>query len=287
MKKGVNYWMVGGFDGEVPVVEAAMKAKELGYDSIELSFGVGELAPDAGEESLAQLRKNLDATGLPVSSLATGFYWSKSLSSPDADERRDAVAFTQAYIRAAGLLNVDAILVVPGGVAVPWDPARPVVPAAQAYELSQASLRELLPLAEQEGVTLCVENVWNRFLTGPFEFTAFLDSFDSPCIKAYFDVGNCLLFGYPEHWAEILGARIGRVHFKNFTRRDCGGTLSDFTGSLLDGDVDWPAVFSALKAVGYDGYVTAEVIVSERGMPDLEQAGHVCREMADLIRQNG
>jgi len=287
MKKGVNYWMVGGFEGEVPVAEAAATAKEVGYDGIELSFGVGELAPDLTQSDLQNLRIQLDDVGLPVGSMASGFYWSKSLSSPDPSERAEAVDFTKAYIRAASALGVEAVLVVPGNVDVPWDPSRPVVPAAQAYALSQESLRELLPIAEAAGVTLCIENVWNKFLTGPFEFAAFLDSFDSDSLKAYFDVGNCLLYGYPEHWAEVLSDRIARVHFKNFRRRDCGGTLSDFTGSLLDGDVNWPAVFAALKAAGYDGYVTAEVIVSEKGMPDLEQAGRVCQEMAQLVEQNG
>lgn len=287
MKKGVNYWMVGGFEGEVPVAEAAATAKELGYDAIELGFGVGELAPDVTQSELQALRTQLDDVGLPVGSMASGFYWSKSLSSPDPSERAEAVDFTKAYVRAASALGVEALLIVPGNVDVPWDPSRPVVPAARAYALSQESLRELLPIAEAAGVTLCIENVWNKFLTGPFEFAAFLDSFDSDSLKAYFDVGNCLLYGYPEHWAEVLGDRIARVHFKNFKGRDCGGTLSDFTGSLLDGDVNWPAVFDGLKAAGYDGYVTAEVIVSEKGMPDLEQAGRVCQEMAQLIEQNG
>jgi sugar phosphate isomerase/epimerase len=51
----------------------------------------------------------------------------------------------------------------------------------------------------------------------------------------------------------------------------------------MKGDVNWPAVFAALKGIGYGGYLTAEVIVSEKGMPDVDQAGEVCREMARLI----
>lgn len=283
MKRSVNYWMVGGFEGEEPVVEAAGTAKELGYEAIELCFGAGELLPATSEGDLEKLRSEIEAVPIEISSLCSGNFWVKSLSSPDEAERAEALAFTEAYIKAAGILGVDAVLVIPGSVDVGWDPSRPVVAVRQAYELSQESIRSLLPIAEREGIVLAIENVWSKFLTGPFEFTAFIDSFASPYVKAYFDVGNVLINGYPEHWIEILGDRIVRVHVKNFKRRDAGGTLGDFTTSLLDGDVNWPGVFDALKKIGYDGYATAEVIVGEKGMPDVDQAGKVCREMVSFI----
>jgi L-ribulose-5-phosphate 3-epimerase len=286
MRTSVNGWTVGGFEGEVPVLEAAKTAQDAGFDAIELCFGAGELTPEASAEDLAALKQGIDDLGFEISSMATGYYWGKSLSSPDEAERAEAVAFTAAYLRAAQVFGVDAILVVPGAVDVPWDPSRPVVPAAQARELSRKSLAELLPVAEETGVIICVENVWNKFLTGPFEFADFIDSIGSPWVKAYFDVGNVLLYGYPQHWIEVLGGdRIGRVHVKNFKRNECGGTINDFTGSLLEGDVDWPAVFAALKAVGYDKYLTAEVLVSEKGMPDAELAVKVAQELRQLVDQ--
>jgi len=287
MKTSVNGWMVGGFGGEVPVVQAARIAKELGYDAIELCFGAGELTPAASASDLAKLRRNIEATGIEIASLATGNYWGKSLSSPDEAERSEAMAFTEAYINAAHGFGVDVVLVLPGSVDVAWDPARPVVPVQKAYELSQKSIRSLIPLAEKMGVVLALENVWSKFLTGPFELAAFVDSFNSPYVKVYFDAGNCLINGYAEHWLEVLGSRIKRVHVKNFARRDGGGTLADFTSSLLQGDLNWPAVFQGLKAIGYDGYLTAEVIVGEKGMPDPEQTGRVCAEMKGLIEQYG
>jgi L-ribulose-5-phosphate 3-epimerase len=287
MKASVNYWMVGGFEGEVPVIEAAERAKSMGYDAIELCFGAGELTPETSPEDLAAIKAGIDGVGIEISSLATGNYWSQSLSSPDVAEQASCIAFTESYIRAAGALGIDAVLIMAGNVDVGWDPARPVVPAKQAYELSRQSIRSLLPVAEQAQVCIAIENVWSKFLTGPFEYLAFIESFASPFVKAYFDVGNCLINGYPEHWIELLGGQIARVHFKNFSRRDAGGTLSDFTGSLLEGDVNWPNVFAALKAAGYDRFVTAEVIVSDKGMPDLEQAGKVAKEMRGLIEQYG
>lgn len=284
MKLSINYWTLGGFDGEVPVSESAATAKRFGYDAIELCYGAGELSSSATREDLSRIRDELDRVGLPVASLCTGYYWGKSLSSPDTGERKEALAFTKSYIRAARTLGTDAVLIVPGSVDVGWDPTRPVVPLAQVYDRAQESLRAVLPVAEKEHVTLCVENVWNKFLTGPFELVAFIDSFDNPHVKAYFDVGNCVIAGYPEHWIEILGERIHRVHVKNFRRRDSGGTLSDFTGSLLDGNVNWPAVLSALRSIGYEGYLTAEMLVSDIGMPDLELSRRVRGEMVQIVQ---
>ncbi len=155
------------------------------------------------------------------------------------------------------------------------------------WERAQAAIGEVLPLAEDAGVYIALENVWNKFLTGPFEYREFIDSFDSPVVKAYFDVGNCLLMGYPEHWIPILGERIGRVHVKNFAQRNGGGTLDDFTGSLLEGSVNWAAVIPALKAAGYDSYLTAEMLVSDKGLPDPDLAAQTSRELDQILAEHG
>jgi hexulose-6-phosphate isomerase len=76
-------------------------------------------------------------------------------------------------------------------------------------------------------------------------------------VGAYFDVGNVLYAGYPEHWIRILNKRIKKVHFKDY-RREAGG-LSGFV-DLLAGDVNYPEVIKALKEIGYDNYVIGEMI---------------------------
>ena len=157
-------------------------------------------------------------------------------------------------------------------------------PRKKAAEMAQRSILSILPLAEKLGVVIALENVWSKFLTGPFEMASFIDTFDSPFVKSYFDVGNCLINGYSEHWIEVLDQRIQRVHMKNFARDGGGGTLANFTASLLEGDANWPAIFKALKAIGYNGFLTAEVIIGD--MPNIEQSRCVCQEMKQLIEQN-
>ncbi|RKY67851.1 MAG: sugar phosphate isomerase/epimerase, partial [Candidatus Latescibacterota bacterium] len=117
--------------------------------------------------------------------------------------------------------------------------------------------RELAPVAEQLKVAVCVENVWNKFLLSPLEMRDFVDAVDSEYVGVYFDVGNVIPMGYPEHWIQILGKRIKRVHFKDFRRNV--GTLDGFV-DLLEGDVNWPEVMAALRRIGYNSYATAEMI---------------------------
>jgi hexulose-6-phosphate isomerase len=85
----------------------------------------------------------------------------------------------------------------------------------------------------------------------------FIDSVGSDYIGAYLDVGNVVYSGYPEHWIKILGKRIRKVHFKDY-RKDVG-SVAGFV-DLLSGDVNYPAVIKELENVGYNSYVTAEMV---------------------------
>jgi len=116
----------------------------------------------------------------------------------------------------------------------------------------------------------------------------FVDPFKSRRVGAYFDVGNCIINGYPEHWIEILGKRIAAVHFKNFTRSDCGGVLHGFGDDLLKGDVNWKAVVAALRKVGFSGPVTAEMIPFSRlpdlVLPDMKLSRDTARKMRTILK---
>ena len=62
--------------------------------------------------------------------------------------------------------------------------------------------------------------------------------------------------GYAEHWIDILGDRIAKVHFKD-SRMEAGGAL--VSTDILDGETNYPAVMAALRRAGYDDWVTAEI----------------------------
>jgi hexulose-6-phosphate isomerase len=129
-----------------------------------------------------------------------------------------------------------------------------------AYTRSQAEIRKAVPLAEELGVRIAIENVWNQFLLSPLEAARYVDEFNSPAVGWHFDVGNIINYGWPEQWVRILGKRIQKLHIKEFSRkrRDKEGLWKGFDVPLLEGDDDWPAVMKALDEVGYAGWAMTE-----------------------------
>ena len=120
---------------------------------------------------------------------------------------------------------------------------------ADAYTRSQAEIRKALPLADELGIKIALENVWNNFLLSPLEEARYIDELDSPMVGAYFDVGNVLRYGWPEHWITTLGKRILKIDIKEFSRKKQNeeGLGKGFDVELLEGDCDWPAVMAALR----------------------------------------
>ena len=110
---------------------------------------------------------------------------------------------------------------------------------------------------DSQSVFVGLENVWNGFFLSPFDMARFIDELDSPKIGAYFDVGNVAVFSQPEHWIEVLGNRIGKIHVKDFLLK--GGKFSGSFVNLMQGSINWNAVVKELQSAGYDGFLTAEL----------------------------
>ncbi len=252
MKKGISIWAFAEND----LQKCFQLAKCYGYDGIELSFEEsGRVCPLSAPSDLVEIRKMAEQYGLSLYSLASGAYWRLSLTSEDPATREKAEEFGMRHLDAAAVLGCDTILLLPGMVAG-FDAAAAVVPYDIAYERAQAAVTRLSAYAAQKRVKIGLENVWNKFLLSPLEMRDFIDRIGSPWVGAYFDVGNVVRDGYPEQWIRILGNRIVKVHFKDYKRSV--GTLDGFV-DLLAGDVDFSAVMQALRQIGYDGWVTAEV----------------------------
>jgi len=255
LKKGISVW---SFPFDWALDRKLSVAKEAGFTGFEIDLTeTGPVGLNSTAEELKAVRRQVEAAGLQISGLATGLYWGANAASADPANRKKAETILTAQINAAANLGVDAILVVPGAVGVDFIPGGEVVPYEIAYQRAYEFVQAALPLAKRSGVTICIENVWNKFLLSPLEMKAFIDRFDSPTVGSYFDVGNTLATGYPEHWIGTLGARIRRVHFKDYRRNV--GSVDGFC-DLLSGDVNWPAVVRALREIRYEGWVAAEMI---------------------------
>ncbi len=255
MKKSISIW---SFPGEWSLEKKMQLAKEAGFAGFEVDLTEdGPVNLGSNPEEVKAVRALAEKTGLELSGLATGLYWGANGASADPAVREKAANLLKRQIEIANGLGIDSILVLPASVGVDFIPGCETVPYEVAWDRARALISGALPLAEQLGVNLLVENVWNKFLLSPLEFRAFVDSFESKHVGAYFDVGNVLATGYPEDWIATLGRRIGRVHFKDY-RRNVGS--ADGFCDLLSGDVNWPEVMRSLRAVPYNGWIAAEMI---------------------------
>lgn len=253
MKKGISIWSFAQTD----LRECMILAKKAGFDGIELALDEhGPVSMDSTKEDILKVKAMADEIGLELYSLASGLYWTYNYTSANKENVEKAKQITRKQLEVASWLGCDTVLVVPGAVEVAFDPGE-VVEYDVAYERALCALKELAPVAESLKVSIGVENVWNRFLLSPMEMAQFIDDVGSDYVGAYFDVGNVLFSGYPEHWIKILNKRIKKVHFKDYRRK--AGDLHGFV-DLLAGEVNWPEVMKKLEQIGYNGWVSAEMI---------------------------
>ena len=254
MKKGINIWSFP----QGTIKENLTLAKDAGFEGVELAINAsGELSMTSTEKEILEVKKTADDLGLSLYSLSSGLCWDLRLSDDDEKMREKAKDMIKKQLDTAKILGADTILVVPGVVNVEFSFPEKKVAYDVVYERSLESLNELKKYAEALQVHIGLENVWNKFLLSPMEMRDFIDKISSAYVGSYLDIGNTLYCSYPEDWVRILGNRIKKVHFKDY-RMQAGG-LHGFV-DLLAGDVDYPEVIKALNEIGYDGWVSAEMI---------------------------
>ena len=228
IKKGINIW---SFDPSLSIAECMEMAKGAGFEGIELALSAkGPLSLESTKEEILAIRAVAEAMDLKINALATGLYWQFSLTSDREDIRRKAMDVSRRLLDVGKLLGVDTVMVCPGAVGVDFQPQDVVPDAAEikffagseiidyevAYSRSRDALIELGKYAEQVGVRIGVENIWNKFLLSPLEMRSFIDEINSPYVGVWLDVANMMMFGYPQQWIRILGKRIIKIHFKDF-----------------------------------------------------------------------
>ncbi len=239
-------WETVGLKGSV--LERCQAIKDAGFEGVEPSSHMNQ----------DQVVKALDTTGLQAASVCCSTHWSKPVTDPDPAVREAGLEGLKVALRDAKRYGAGSVLFVPGVVSKQ-------VSYADAYTRSQQAIRKAVPLAEELGVRIAIENVWNNFLLSPLEAARYVDEFNSPMVGWHFDCGNVVNYGWPEQWIRILGKRISRIHVKEFSRKkaDKEGRGAGFAVKLLEGDDDWPAIMNALDQVGYQSW-----LISEQGGAD-------------------
>jgi len=243
----VGFSLVLGSPGDVE--DMLLKIRDAGFDGFEPTLLATDGLPNLAdpERSAETLRAMADRAGLEVPSLRGGPAFWPTFAAADAAIRRTALDIARKAMRAVKILGGDVLLIVPGRLSDSRD-------YEQAVNRATDSAKRVAELAEKSGVRVGVENVENRLFLSPLEMRDLIDAVNSPMLGAYYDVGNTMWLaqGYSEDWIRILGKRIIRVHFKD-------GLEGKHSTYLLQGDVNWPAVASALRAIEYESYVCVEL----------------------------
>jgi len=238
IKKGILLDML---PANLSCAERLKLAREIGFEVLQ--------APTEPDERKAEeLRKAADGAQIRIDSVMNMDHWKYPLSSSDPAVVEKSLAGMRTSLHNAKLWGSDVVLLVPAVM-------DPKTSYRDAWMRSQREIRKLLPLAEELKVVIALEEVWNRFLLSPLEMASYIDEFQSPWVKAWFDVGNVVLYGYPQDWIRTLGPRIVKVHLKDFKRNKDGYAWVN----LGDGDIDWPAVRDAFAAIHYTGSATVEL----------------------------
>jgi len=201
-----------------------------------------------------------DKTGLEIPGTINSYHWKYPISDPDPKVRAKCVESMTTALRHTKEYGGTTVLLVAGVVndKVSYD---------DAYKRSQEEIKKMLPIAEETGVKIAIENVWNNFLISPMEAARYIDEFDSDMIGWYFDVGNIIRYGWPEHWIKILDQRILKLDIKEYSRKKQQeeGIWKGFDVKLTEGDCNWPVVMDALEAIKYaGGWGSAEVPGGDR-----------------------
>lgn len=263
LKKGLGFGMI---QEEIPLLDKLKLVKDLGFDGVEFNSPV--------DFSLKELVAAKEKTGLLFPSTVNKDHWSKPLSDPDPSVRAFIIDSISKSLEETKELGGDTVLVVPGVV-------NDKVSYEAAYNTALESIRKLIPVVERTGVKIGLENVWNNFILSPLEAKQLVDTINHPLIGFYFDIGNILRYGWPEHWIETLNKRIVKLHIKEFSRKKMNdeGLWKGFDVEMTEGDIDWKAVMNALRKTNYQG----EWMISEVKGGDRKRLAQISEQMDRII----
>ena len=260
MIKGISYLSFeNGLSNNESIESALSQTKKNGFDALELSVSSeGVINTKTSKAECEIIRKKIEDSGVFVDSIATGMSWGVSPTSNDKSIREKSIRLHQDALKVANYLDCKALLFVPGVVKSPI--STDIVRYDRALDRLREAINQMLPIAEDLNVDLCMENVWNGFFYSPIELRDFVDSFDSDRLGVYLDIGNLIGYQqYPPHWVELLNSRIKRVQIKDFQEN------FDWTGSFSfcdigAGDVPWKETIAALDAIQYKSTIIAEML---------------------------
>ena len=236
LKKGV---LISMLPKKMSYLDRFKLAVDAGFEGVE-----AQTVDDPKEAD--QIKEASEKAKIRIHSVMNMGHWQWPFSSANPDDVKKGAERMEISLRNAKLWGADAVLLVPAVV-------KPDTTIPQAWSRSQPHIRKLIPLAKELGVVIAIEPVWNKFLLTPYDAAKYVDEFKSPWVKVYFDVGNVVMYGFPQEWIRALGKRIVKFHLKDFKYETRQWV------PLREGSIDWKEVRKAIDEIGFGGYLTVEL----------------------------
>lgn len=265
MKKG---YMLNAFPGKAgSLLQQFEMLKAAGFHGVEPRSHLNQ----------DEVLRARDATGLEIPSVTCGTH-SRMLAQPNASAQQAGVDGIQHALRDAKRYGASSILVVPGIVSES-------ITYTENWERTVAGIRACVPLAEELGVKMAIENVWNNFLLSPLEAARYVDEFKSDALAFHLDIGNMMYLGWPEQWIRVLGKRIAKVHIKEYSRKKMNeeGKRAGFEVEYLEGDNNWPVIMKALDDVGYTSWAIVEPAYRPSGVDPAARLKTISDKLGQII----
>jgi L-ribulose-5-phosphate 3-epimerase len=235
-------------DGKkLSLVEQLRLAAEAGFDGVDFD--------QAGEYTAEQARAAVRDSGVFVHNAINHAHWNQRLTSAKEEECNRGRANIEHCLRVSHAAGGSGVLIVLGK----GDDG----PTETIEERCRQELKKLIPLAASLGQPILIENVWNKMMydhdappeQSPDRFIKFIDTFKSPWVGMYYDIGNHWKYCQPKEWIHAFGHRCVKLDIKGFSRAK--SSFVDITSA--DDDVPWKEVRQALDDIGFAGWATAEV----------------------------
>jgi L-ribulose-5-phosphate 3-epimerase len=262
LRKAIMYSTIGV---KGSVLDKFRVMKDAGFEGVEPMGGMNR------DEVLAAFKE----TGLQAASVCDHIHWTKPLSASDGATRKLGLDGLLQSLQDARAYGAGSVLLVPGI-------ARDGVSYEQCWERSIVEIKKAIPVAKDLGVKISIENVGNNFITTPEQAMGYLDAINSEWVGWHFDIGNVgRTHGPAEHWIQVLGKRINRIHVKDFSTKPADSGARRERPKLLDGETNWPAVMNALDRAGYQGWAISEQPAGQAA--DLETARDLAQRMDKIF----
>jgi L-ribulose-5-phosphate 3-epimerase len=244
-------------------------AREAGMDGVDFD-AAASVTPE-------QLREAAARTGVFIHNAINHTHWKKTLTSADAAVRADGLANLMHCLRVSHAAGGSGVLIVVGKKD----------DGPEGPDRAREEIKKAIPLAATLGQRILFENVWNGLFyqdDGPRTqsakpFADYIDSFESPWVGAFFDLGNHARYGDVAAWVRELGPRIIKLDIKGYAnaKADAEGKWKGFV-DITAGDIDWVAVRKALAEIRFTGWVSAEV-----GGGDVARLKNVLEQMKTAL----